>query len=175
MLCTNGIAFAADELGGNLYTNFALLALIGIPGFILSAFVSKRVGRKQATLIPLFLSGVSCLGIALVPHRIGYIPFRVTLGLFGRFFNAMVETGLYVWSNEMFPTHMRSKGMFGVVVVGRFGTLAGSWVIQGLTPYGIYVPFVVLGVCSVMASLFGLLLPETKKKMKLDNEIETIF
>ena len=51
-----------------------------------------------------------------------------------------------------------------VAVTARIGSTAAPWIAQGLRPTADWLPFVVLGVPSVLGFFVGWPLPETKEK-----------
>ena len=89
---------------------------------------------------------------------------RVGLGITDKLFTSICNKSLFVWSNEIFPTYMRARGMLILLAMGRVGTTASPWVIQGLATFNTSLPFIAMGVPAIIAVLLGLWLPETKGK-----------
>ena len=55
-------------------------------------------------------------------------------------------------------------------VAARIGSTAAAWIAQGLQPISDWLPFIVLGVPSIVGFFIGFPLPETKTKKKDINE-----
>ncbi|MET1116958.1 MAG: MFS transporter [Comamonas sp.] len=96
-----------------------LLALVQLPGFALAAYGVERWGRKPTLIGFLLLSAVGCLLYSLgttTPVVVGstlLLSFAL-LGTWG---------GLYAFTPEVYPTHLRASGMGLAGAVARFGGL----------------------------------------------------
>ena len=156
-----GLQLAAKELEGSVYRDFVILSMVQIPAVIIIIVLCDKIGRKKTSLISLLLAGVSCLGIAFIPANRNFIIARVIIGFIGKFFASISIQTLYIWSAEIFPAHMRSKGMGIVQVSSRIGATIAPWLVVELSTFGHSVPFVVLGVPPLVASVLGIWLPET--------------
>ena len=117
-----GLQFAANELGGTIYTDFMVLSAAGIPGIIAAAIGMKVMGRKPATLIPVVLGAFTCFVIAALPHVEKYDVGRLVLGMMGTFCGNVQFSCLHVWSAEMFPTSMRAGAMGLFQMSSRLGS-----------------------------------------------------
>ena len=154
---------AAKELQGPMYTNFILLSMIHFPAIIVTIWACNKFGRKKTNIISLGCASIACLAIVFIPKK--FVIARVALGIVGKFFAGITFQGLYLWSAELFPTSMRSKAMGLLQIAARVGATGAPWVVKCLTPLGGYLPFVVLGAPSFVASILGMYLPETKVGM----------
>jgi hypothetical protein len=54
-----GVVLNTGNLGGDIYLNFALLALVEYPGKLLNVFLVDRVGRKRLFVIFMFIGGLA--------------------------------------------------------------------------------------------------------------------
>lgn len=61
-LSLNSVAFAGDK-----YVNFILVAIVEIPAYFLTWFLTDYIGRKATLSSSFLLSGVFCLAIQFVP------------------------------------------------------------------------------------------------------------
>ena len=61
-LSLNSVAFAGDK-----YVNFILVAVVEIPAYFLTWFLTDYIGRKATLSSSFLLSGVFCLAIQFVP------------------------------------------------------------------------------------------------------------
>ena len=161
--CYYGIHMAANDLGGSVYRDFALLNLCETPAIPLAAVLCIRYGRKRTSLIPLFIGGSSCLVIAFLPTEGGIKIMRVVLGIFGNSTLSIAFFGIYQWSVEIYPLNIRNQGMGFLQVVSHGGSAIVPWIVKGLKPFGSWCPFVVLGGFALIASILGKWLPETKE------------
>lgn len=69
-LSLNSVAFAGDK-----YVNFILVAVVEIPAYFLTWFLTDYVGRKATLSSSFLLSGAFCLAIQFVPT--GTVSFKV--------------------------------------------------------------------------------------------------
>ena len=102
---------------------------------------------------------------------------RTVFGNIGKFFLCISFNGIYTWTVELYPTDVRSIGMGYTAVTARIGSTAAPWIAQGLKGLkgtGDWLPFVVLGVPSIVGFFIGFSLPETKKKSAVgpSNELQ---
>ena len=159
-LMSYGLQFAASNLGGTVYENFILLSATGLPAAIAGAALAKFIGRKTPTVGVVLLGSITCFAIAGLPDRGAYKIARLALGILGKFFGVTTFACLYIWTPEMYSTNMRAVAMGVVQLTARVGS--------GLSPVvvrvGGCVPFVVIGIVSMLAAGMGCLLPETKGK-----------
>merc|ERR1719427_1494892 len=159
-----GLSLTADELGGSMYRNFALVSIMECPGHISGAFLSNRFGRKKTAMFPMLLAGLICGAIPFVPTWEGLRFVRVLLGMFGKFFITTCYSCIYLWSAEIFPTRDRAKGIGLMQVFEMVGGACAPFVVMRLLSVNMTLPFVFLGGCGVMASGLMMFLPETKWK-----------
>lgn len=61
-LSLNSVAFAGDK-----YINFILVAIVEIPAYFLTWFLTDYIGRKTTLSSSFLLSGAFCLAIQFVP------------------------------------------------------------------------------------------------------------
>ena len=157
-----GLQFAAKGLGGSMYRDFVILAMVQLPAIIFSIVVCNKFGRKKSTLTSLLFTGVASLAISFIPANEKLIIARVIIGTSGKLFAAVAFQSSYIWSVEIFPTYLRSRGMGTLQVAARIGATSAPWVVNGLTAFGPSVPFVVMGIPPLVGSILGMWLPETK-------------
>ena len=158
-----GLQLASSDLEGSVYRDFVFLCIVEYPSAFTAIYTSKRFGRKKSTLIPMLIAGVACLGIAIIPERGNLKIARVILGVAGKMLISMAFHAIYIWSAEMYPTDIRATA-FGVLQVSsRLGSASSPWVVGGLISFGMWIPFTVMGIASLIASALGMLLPETKE------------
>ena len=106
-----GLQLAANDLSGSVYKDFVYLSVIAVPAILLELFVCNRFGRKKANLVPLLLAGFACLAVGFIPPEGNLKTARVIFGILGKCMVSATFEGIYIWSAEIFPTDIRSKGM----------------------------------------------------------------
>jgi len=159
-----GLSLAAGELGGDLYRNFVLVSIMECPGHICGAFLSNKFGRKKTAMIPIFLGGLTCGAIPLIPSDGSIHILRVGLGMFGKFFITTCYSCIYLWSTEIFPTSDRAKGIGLMQVFEMIGGACSPFVIAKLSVINEIAPFLLLAFCAIVTSGLMMLLPETRKR-----------
>ena len=160
-----GLYSATDDLGGSVYRDFVLLNLVDIPALFLAMYMLERIGRKYSTIVPMLLGGIACIIVGFIPRQGSYKVGRIIMGSIGKFFLGFGFNGIYTWSVELYPTRVRSLGMGFTNVCSRIGSAAAPWIAKGLQPVAPWLPFVALGVPSMVAFFVGLFLPETKENV----------
>ena len=59
--------------------------------------------------------------------------------------------------------------LFHLQVAARIGASSAPFIGQGLKPFGLSVPFVVMGIPSIIAAITGLYLPETQNMSMIES------
>ncbi|MGD0635966.1 MAG: MFS transporter [Beijerinckiaceae bacterium] len=107
-----------------------LISLAGIPGFLTSAWLLERIGRK-VTLIAMLL-GSACAayfyGTAVTLEEV------IVFGLCLQFCQFGMWSVLYAYTPELYPTRIRATGAGCASAVGRLGSLVGPYVIGIVLP-----------------------------------------
>ena len=62
-----GLSMYASSLAGDLFTNFTLLSLAEIPGYLLSFVGMRQIGRRATLAASLLIGGFSRLAASLTP------------------------------------------------------------------------------------------------------------
>ena len=167
-----GLASTAGDLGGSVYLNFVYLSLAEIPSNVLAAHLPNRFGRKKTTILSLFLAGIFCISIGFIPiNEYGKI-IRVVFGMIGKFLSTLSLNTVTIWSFELFPTSIRSKGLSWVYMALNVGTTASPWIVQGLKVYSNRLPFFTMGGSALLGSFAGFVLEETNGKDAKDTRDE---
>ena len=107
-----------------------LISLAGIPGFITSAILVERWGRKPTAVLML-------LGSAAAAYLYGHSPSLALLIVFGltmQFFSFGMWSVLYAYTPELYPTRARATGAGCASAVGRLGSLLGPYLIGVILP-----------------------------------------
>jgi len=151
----------AGNLAGNMFVNFALLALTELPSVFIGQFMIDRFGRRWSHVACMFIvtACFTCNIVLVNMDDMGQVVLAFSLAA-----KTTSNVGwfvMWVQSVEVFPTMVRNSGInFSVV---------GSIIVGMTTPFVIsldsidkrlpYVVFVCLGVMGIIATT---LIPETK-------------
>ncbi|QEZ46930.1 MFS transporter [Cupriavidus oxalaticus] len=115
-----------------LYTVY--ISLAGIPGFIFSAWLLEKWGRKPTCALMLIGSAVAAYayGQAAV-HKLP-VEQLIAAGLCMQFFLFGMWSVLYAYTPELYPTRSRATGSGFASSIGRVGSLAGPYLVGVLLP-----------------------------------------
>ncbi|KAG8195845.1 hypothetical protein JTE90_008537 [Oedothorax gibbosus] len=157
-----GLSFNTNELAGDMYLNFFLSGLIEFPSTALLYFCTLRVGRRPTLVWFTFGAGIACVAILAVPTDHQWL--ETTLVMLGKF-SVNGSYGLLVlYTNEIYPTVVRTAAVGSCQTAARIGSILAPFV-KELGTYTHYsVPNVLYGVLALTSGLLSLLLPETKGK-----------
>lgn len=97
-----GLAQYVGQTVGNIYTNVAISAVMGLPGTLFCIYTMRRFGRKKSMIYANALVGISMLSIAFVPATApeGIIALS-SIGIVG--VTVSFPTA-YLYASELFPT-----------------------------------------------------------------------
>ena len=107
-----------------------LISLAGVPGFITSAILLERWGRKPTAVLMLVGSAAAATLYGNAPSFAWLIAF----GLLMQFFLFGMWSVLYAYTPELYPTRARATGAGCASAVGRLGSLLGPVAIGVILP-----------------------------------------
>merc|ERR1711862_186514 len=126
-----------------------------------------KLGRVKIYTGTFILSGVACLGVAVVlwvtPDN-SYVGLIITLAMSGKFFISGTFALAYLYTAELFPTPVRNVAVGGASTFARIGSMSAPYIVDILGKVSPGIPAVIFGAFSVIAGLLALLLPETLNK-----------
>nr|CAI5841743.1 unnamed protein product [Callosobruchus analis] len=114
------------QLGGNIFINVALSAIIQVPSTFFACWSTKAWGRKKTLIIANVLAGVSIFLIGFVPSDPAWI--KSTLSTIGMFGLALAFPTVYIYSGELFPTVLRNIGVGTSSMCARIGSMVAPFV-----------------------------------------------
>ncbi|KAJ9438834.1 putative organic cation transporter protein-like isoform X1 [Diplonema papillatum] len=156
-----GLNFAAGSLGGDLYLNVLLLALVELPACALQAWMADRpfAGRRGTTFAGFLTSSVGCILFFVLSAFDISAPARI-FALFGKMGIFASFVVAYVWTAELFPTNIRGTALGWCTSCARIGGLvapfAATFEALALLLFGT--------LAFIAAVLCRMLLPETVGK-----------
>ena len=107
-----------------------LMALAGIPGFLVSAWLLEAWGRKPVVVCA--LAGSAVLGYfygTATSHSM-----MIIYGLGMQFFMFGMWSVIYAYTPELYPTHARATGTGFASSVGRIGAFLGPTLVGVILP-----------------------------------------
>eukprot|EP00111_Clytia_hemisphaerica_P023866 TCONS_00070314-protein len=152
------IALESSNLGGNLYTNFILSSLADVPGYAITIFMSIYVGRKKVVVAGFSLSCLFLIAIGLTPET--YTMARVGMAISGRMGATLAFNTLFLWTFEIYPTVVRSKGMNICQMFSRLGSAAAPFLTSVLQDIDPKLPYFIMAGFAVAGTILCLFLPE---------------
>ncbi|XP_076685466.1 solute carrier family 22 member 4 [Andrena cerasifolii] len=153
-LSLNSVAFAGDK-----YVNFILVAVVEIPAYFLTWFLTDYVGRKATLSSSFLLSGVFCLAIQFVPTGSWtFLPLILYMG--GKWCITMSFSTIYIYTAELFPTNLRHSLLGICSMTGRMGSILSPQtpLLAQIMPE---LPLILFGCMGLSAGLLSLMFPET--------------
>ncbi|CAF3399488.1 unnamed protein product [Rotaria sp. Silwood1] len=164
----------------NPYISFAAGALVEIVAYFIVHRVLHRWGRKATYC--LFVMGFAIFAFLVVPIQILMIrgshgncqrSLMFIVNVILKFFASGSYAIIYIYANELFPTHARNTGIGICSMVARIGAIIGTLSNDLLTRVWLYFPIIVFGFTSITAVAFVAICPETFNK-SLPQTIEDV-
>lgn len=157
-LCFFGVAQFLGQIGGNIFINVALSAVIQLPGTFLVIYLLQNFGRRATLIFANLLAGCSCLIVAFLPASPTW-PTTM-FGCLGMLGLSLSFPTVYIYSGELFPTVIRNIGVGVSSMSARIGSMLAPFV-AGLTSVDPSLPPIIFGVIPLIGALLCLKLPET--------------
>ena len=157
-----GLSLNVKNLGGNLYVNFILNALVEFPSYAATFALMYLMGRCKALFTFMMGAAISCftcMRLLESPSSSQYLISSVALS--GKFFINSSFGIIYVYGSELLPTVVRNSGLGVACVANRIGGILCPGVVA-LGENNKSLPMLVFGACILVSGILGLRLPETK-------------
>ena len=128
-----------------------------LPGYLLAAALSDRLGRQAIIAIFLVASTCASAGIALGQTEVAIVAAAIAMS----FFMNGTYAGLYAYTAELFPTRRRATVQGAAGAISRFGAALSPLVVAILYPHlGFAGVFTVTGgfllAAAALTILFGI-------------------
>ncbi|GIY30766.1 carcinine transporter [Caerostris extrusa] len=153
-----GLQYNLPNLEGNPFLTFFVLSIVEFPGLFSIWYLMEKWGRRWSSASFLGLAGVACLVVAVIPEDVPHVA--VICSVIGKFGSTSSFMVIYLQSSELYPTPVRSIGMGITGAVGCIAIVIAPYIVY-LAVYGKYIPFLIIGLVGVSASMLQTMLPET--------------
>jgi OCT family organic cation transporter-like MFS transporter 4/5 len=169
--CYYGLSLHSVHLAGDIFTNFALSAVVEVPAVVVGMVGMDMVGRVTMLVTCQLVGGLACILAGLLSH-----PLVLPLALLGKCASSMVFLTVYLYTAEIYPTQVRGKGLALTATMARIGGFLAPF-IAGLGVKNSSLPFLIFGGAAIIGGLAGVLLPETRGSRLPDSlqDVETIM
>lgn len=174
-----GLALNSGDLGGSVYVNFLVGAVVELPAYAICIVLLDRMGRKKLHALVMTIGGLSCLAtmipILMSNHETGYRWIILILAMIGKLGITSAFGVVYLYSCELFPTVLRNSAMGMFSTCGRIGAVLAPY-IADLGHFiggniGRALPLLLFGLTAIVAGALSQILPETKGR-KLPDTIK---
>lgn len=146
---------------------YSLLISLGeFPGILLSIILSDTVGRKIAVIIQFLLASLFTLLINICTGSSDNIVKTIFLFVSRACMSGGLQI-LYVYTPEMYPTHIRSSGLSLLNTMARIGMMVSSFAAIVLLEKSFYGCMVLYAASGIVGASLTLLLPYETKGVNL--------
>ena len=168
-----GTLYASTSLSGDPHLNFILAMFSGVPGNLLYLILPDKIGRKGTFILVEIVLGLCCIGNGILLHFNAYMPLQTTLSMLGRFVASVAIKTCYLCTAELYPTPIRNTAVGIGSIFGGVGAIIG-FLLEILGDFWISLPIMIVGICTLFASVIVLFLPETKG-IKLPETLDEVI
>ncbi|KAH8381512.1 hypothetical protein KR093_007281 [Drosophila rubida] len=164
-VCYNIMSRNVEGLGISPFTMFSLTALTLPPSGILQANIQNRIGRKGSSVSAMMLTGLftAASGIAMSLWQHPSVVLLVSLNIIARFGISVCNGSTLLFSTELVPTSVRSRGLSLAHVAGAASSLLSPYIMH-LGTYYRAAPSIILCLIFFFCAYVTLLLPETANR-----------
>lgn len=164
-VCFNIMSRNVEGLGISPFVMFSLTALTLPISGIVQANIQNRIGRKGSVVSATLLTGVftAASGIVLSLCKDSSVILVVSLNLISRFGISVCLGSTLLFSTELVPTCVRSRGLSLAHVAGAAASLLSPYILH-LGTYYRAAPSIVLCLMFFVCAYVCLLLPETANR-----------
>uniref|UniRef100_A0A182W0H0 Major facilitator superfamily (MFS) profile domain-containing protein n=1 Tax=Anopheles minimus TaxID=112268 RepID=A0A182W0H0_9DIPT len=149
------------QMGGNPFLNNFWQGAVELPAYLLGQLCCDRLGRRFTNSGAFLAATIACLPVLLLIHRPGTELYVTMLAIVVKFFVCITYFALYLQSVELYPTSLRQTGTsFGIIVSNVFGAV-GPYIVYLGTSRDLRLPFVAMGLITLVGALSAIFLPET--------------
>ncbi|XP_043928825.1 solute carrier family 22 member 2 [Protopterus annectens] len=166
-----GLVLRLGILGGNIYLDYVIAAVVELPTAVLIYIVIDRVGRRLPFAVSNLVAGIACLITAFVPEDLKWL--KTCMALIGRLAITSGFELVCLVNAELYPTFIRNLGLSVCSAFSDIGGIISPFILYRLAAVWFELPLIVYGVMGLIAGGLAFLLPETKGRT-LPETIEDI-
>ncbi|TKS67736.1 Solute carrier family 22 member 5 High-affinity sodium-dependent carnitine cotransporter [Collichthys lucidus] len=153
-----GLSFNMSSIYGSPFLNYFLLTVVELPAYTASWLAARSFPRRLSFISFTLLGALALLLIQITKHS--HLAVTLTLVLVGKF-GILAGTGmLYTFTGELSPTVIRNTAMSSCATFSRVGSSVSPYLMQ-LAVFYQFLPWIVVGVLSLLSVVLSLFLPET--------------
>uniref|UniRef100_A0AAA9T7U0 Major facilitator superfamily (MFS) profile domain-containing protein n=1 Tax=Bos taurus TaxID=9913 RepID=A0AAA9T7U0_BOVIN len=153
------------HFGSNIFLFQVIFGALTISARCLALLVLNHMGCRLTQMLLMFLVGLSILANMFVPQEMQTL--RLTLASVGMGCVAAAVASNSVHNSELMPTLLRAKASGLNMMASRCGAALAP-LLMTVVVYLPTLPWIIYGVCLILAGLLILLLPETRNMPLLD-------
>lgn len=139
------------------YTDLLWTTLAEFPGILLTVVVIEFIGRKKTMAMEFVIFGVTIttlLMLCITSRTVLTVILFVSRGVISGVFQAA-----YVYTPEVYPTHLRSIGVGVCSTMARLGAMVTPFVAQVLVKSSMNLAISLYGTVAILAAVASLCLP----------------
>ncbi|CAL4069503.1 unnamed protein product, partial [Meganyctiphanes norvegica] len=167
-----GMSLSGGIFSENPFLYMVVSSIVEIPGYSIFSPLATRFGRRSVLSFTYGMCAISVLLILVLPASYSFI-----LSMIGKLFITGAYSLLYLLCSELFPTCVRSRGLNMASFLGRIGAIIAPFIVDLMAVTYTWAPSLMFGICSAVASLMALALPESKGKPLTDTieQLEELY
>uniref|UniRef100_A0A3Q2FS48 Solute carrier family 22 member 4-like n=1 Tax=Cyprinodon variegatus TaxID=28743 RepID=A0A3Q2FS48_CYPVA len=168
-----GLSFSTSSLYGNPYLNYFLLTAVELPAYFASWLAARKCPRRLSFVSFSLLGALALFLIQLTMNSESLTMSLVLLGKFG----VLAATGMmYTYTGELSPTVIRNTAMSSCAMFSRVGSSLSPYLLE-IAKFNELLPWIIIGVLSLLSVLLCIFLPETFRKPLPDTieQMPTVF
>ncbi|KAM7307621.1 hypothetical protein ISCGN_011257 [Ixodes scapularis] len=153
-----GLHINVSNMSGNEFLNFFLLGLVEFPASFAAWWTMEHYGRRWTNVGYQLLVSMACVASCFIPS--GAIVAGVTASLIAKFACTASFMIMYQQAAELMPTPLRAFALGSSSAFSSGFCICMPYIIY-LGKYGMWIPFLFLGVLAATAGISSAWLPET--------------
>lgn len=167
-----GISLGSSNFSVDPFLYMFLGGVMELPSYSLTVPFVAFFGRKMVLIALLVTCGVTVLGAPFLPlERDGWGFLAIMM--VSKFSITSAYQVVYLYSSELFPTTLRTRGVGVSSMVGRLGAILSPFINDGLGSHHWAIPTTIFGCLTMAAAFLTCLLPETCGR-ELPNTVDDV-
>ncbi len=168
-----GVSFGITSIDQiNPYLIYIFQCVAEVIGYTL-CLINDKFGRRKTFSLYFIISGLSCLAVSLVPRNKDQTDSKkvlldavliISLTSLGKCMTSAAFNTAFIFSSELYPTYVRNFVVLFFSCVGRIGSLVSPQINLLGDIVWKPLPYLIFAICSLIAGMFAIILPETHVK-----------